>query len=66
MQLTINGRSVDLDGEMRVADYLQARGIDAKHIAVAVNGEVLPRGSYGEVLLRPGDVVEIVRMVGGG
>ncbi len=35
-------------------------------IAVALNGEVVPRAAWKQTALRPGDVVEIVRARQGG
>ncbi|MGH8593813.1 MAG: sulfur carrier protein ThiS, partial [Gammaproteobacteria bacterium] len=35
-------------------------------IAVEINGEVVPRSQYNEHPLREGDLVEIVRAIGGG
>jgi sulfur carrier protein len=35
-------------------------------VAVAVNGRVLPRSSWGQSALQAGDVVEIVQAVQGG
>ena len=34
--------------------------------AVAINGDVIPKGSYAEASVHDGDTLEIVRMVGGG
>ena len=64
--LTINGREEALDGETAITAFLAARAINPKLVAVARNGEVVQRGDYPTTLLRAGDVVEIVRAVGGG
>ena len=64
--LTVNGKERRLPGETDLLDYLKSLDIDARLVAVAYNGEVVPRKHYGEVRLRQGDTVEIVRMVGGG
>jgi len=66
VSLTVNGKPVELAQETPLPEFLAARGIDAKHIAVARNGEVVVRGTYDGVLLCAGDIVEIVRMIGGG
>lgn len=66
ISLTINGKERTLAGEMTVADFLAASEIDPRIIAVEHNGVVLERGRFSEVTLRHGDVVEIVRMIGGG
>jgi sulfur carrier protein len=64
--LTVNGRRVELDGPTPLLDYLVGLGVDPRAIAVEVNGEILTRDRYPGCTLRDGDVVEVVRMVGGG
>ncbi|MBE9528789.1 MAG: sulfur carrier protein ThiS, partial [Proteobacteria bacterium] len=34
--------------------------------AVELNREVVPKRTYAETVLKDGDVIEIIRMVGGG
>jgi thiamine biosynthesis protein ThiS len=64
--LTINGKSRELQDEMLLPKLLEELGIDRRLVAVAHNGDVIPRDSYDRVCVREGDKVEIVRMVGGG
>jgi len=64
--LQVNGKSVELPGPTPLLDYVRELGIDSRAIAVEVNGEILQRDSYSGCTLADGDVVEIVRMVGGG
>jgi thiamine biosynthesis protein ThiS len=64
--LTVNGKPRELEDEAELVGFLTALGVDARAIAVAHNGEVVPRDRYPQVRLRDGDVLEIVRMVGGG
>jgi sulfur carrier protein len=65
--IEVNGTPRALQ-EGTVAELLQALGRDAQGsgIAVAVNGEVVRRGAWGERRLRGGDRVEIVGAVQGG
>ena len=49
-----------------VAQYLAQAGWDAARLAVERNGDIVPRARYGETVLEDGDVLEIVRFVGGG
>jgi len=56
--------------EVADAIYLQA-AIEQWHfgdqkIAVAINGEFIPRSTYTQVTLKEGDQVDIVKPVGGG
>jgi len=62
----INGRDVELAAETSLLDYLASVGLDPRAVAVEHNGEILQRDVYERAILRDGDVLEIVRMVGGG
>ncbi|MBI2872449.1 MAG: sulfur carrier protein ThiS [Chloroflexi bacterium] len=64
--ITINGKERKLDEPISVATFLKASGIDSQFVAVARNGVVLERQEFPRVVLQDGDVVEIVRPVGGG
>ena len=64
--LTINGKPVELEGLTPLTEYLEDRGLAGRQIAVAVNGDVIPREQHASITLRDGDRVEIVRPVGGG
>ncbi len=66
MELTINGKTVTLEGPITIGAFLQLRGFNAKMIVVEHNGEIVRRELFGEVWLRAGDVVEIVQMMAGG
>jgi sulfur carrier protein len=65
-QICINGRDEPLTAAT-VVELLKARGIEgSRGVAVAVNGVVVPAGSWRERSLAAGDRVEIVRPFGGG
>jgi sulfur carrier protein len=64
--LKVNGKPVELGAPTPLTDYVRRLGVDPRAIAVEVNGDILQRDAYGECVLQDGDVVEIVRMVGGG
>jgi thiamine biosynthesis protein ThiS len=64
--LQINGKHVELDGPTFLPDYLKRLGVDPRAVAVEHNGEIIERAGYPTVVLKNGDRVEIVRMVGGG
>jgi sulfur carrier protein len=64
--LQINGRRVELDEPTALLTYLDKLGVSARAVAVELNGVIMDRSAYEEVKLDDGDVVEIVRMVGGG
>jgi glycine oxidase len=66
ISVTINGKPRELKAETPLPELLRLLDIDARRVAVAINGDVIPKRQYGETSVRNGDAVEIVRMVGGG
>jgi sulfur carrier protein len=66
ISLKVNGRRVELEGPTALLSYLEALGVSARAVAVELNGVIIERSAYDEAKLDDGDVVEIVRMVGGG
>jgi sulfur carrier protein len=66
ISVQVNGKRVDLEQATPLLDYIDRLGVDPRAVAVEHNGEILQRDSYAATVLRDGDVVEIVRMVGGG
>ena len=49
-----------------LAEVVAALGLKADRIAVELNGEIAPRTSWAERLVREGDRLEVVHFVGGG
>jgi sulfur carrier protein len=64
--IKVNGQPEPL-GATTIAGLLATKEmVDARGIAVALNGEVVPRDAWQETELSPGDAVEIVRAFQGG
>lgn len=66
VEILINGRPHAISGQVSVASLLDDLDMTARYVAVEVNQELIPRGQHAEHLLRPGDRLEIVTLVGGG
>ena len=66
MNLTINGRPMDVPDGLTVETLLAHLAIKREFTAVALNREVTPKSAYATTTLRDGDRVEIVRPMGGG
>ncbi|HEX6349793.1 MAG TPA: sulfur carrier protein ThiS [Candidatus Dormibacteraeota bacterium] len=66
MKLRVNGKEVELAGPTPLLDYLAALGVSPRAVAVEINDRILDRAEFESAELREGDVVEVVRMVGGG
>jgi sulfur carrier protein len=66
MNVTVNGRPRTIPGGQFLADLI-AQHTDARSgVAVAVNGEVVPRTAWGSYVLEEGAVIEILTAVQGG
>ena len=68
MHLTVNGkpRDVDADREIALPALLTLFEVNPRLVAVAINGDVIPKTQFDVTVVRAGDELEIVRMVGGG
>jgi sulfur carrier protein len=64
--LTVNGEKRKLEGPVKLTAFLETLDFNPRYVAVAHNGTVLQRQQWSEIVLQDGDVLEIVRMVGGG
>jgi sulfur carrier protein len=66
IDIKVNGKNTAIEASQSVSHLLDCLNINAPQVAVAINGEVLPRDSWSQTEVRAGDTVEIVRAVGGG
>jgi thiamine biosynthesis protein ThiS len=66
IDLQVNGKPRSIEEPVTLLVYLEQLGINPAIVAVEYNGEIIRREQYGATNLAPGDVLEIVRMVGGG
>jgi thiazole synthase len=67
MQLIINQQPCEFAGDgLDVATLLASRGLTTESVAVAVNGEVVPRRKWASVTFANGDRVDLVKVVAGG
>ncbi len=64
--ITLNGKPHEFAGEQTIVELIDTLSVRANQVAVAVNGEVVMRRQWPETRVRDGDVVEVVRAVGGG
>ncbi len=63
---TVNGTKKELPGVFSVKEYLEQNGYVISQIAVELNEEILPKTEYVSTVLKDGDVMEIVSLMGGG
>jgi sulfur carrier protein len=68
MDIVLNGESVSLAAGATVAEVVATTGREAtgRGIAVAINGEVVPRGEWSSRTVNEADKVEVLAAIGGG
>jgi sulfur carrier protein len=66
MKITLNGKPHELSDEQAIPALISDLGVKPEQVAVAINGEVVRRVDWSHTIVREGDVIEIVRAVGGG
>lgn len=64
--VTVNGEPVGVPEGTTALELVESRGFDVPRIAVEIGGDICPRASLGDRVLRDGDRVEVVSFVGGG
>lgn len=64
--IIVNGKEINLTKDTTVAEYLEQNQYQVKRIAVELNGDILPKYSYSDTMLKDGDRLEVVTFVGGG
>lgn len=65
MTVVVNGEERDVDGST-IDEVVRSLTDEERGIAVAVNGEVVPRADWAHVVVHDGQHVEVLRAVQGG
>ncbi|MFP5019507.1 sulfur carrier protein ThiS [Pseudonocardia phyllosphaerae] len=66
MRIVFNGEARDVDGEPTLAEVLAAAGMPERGIAVALDGQVVPRTAWADTRPADGAQVEVLTAVQGG
>lgn len=64
--ITLNGAAVDWQSSGTIRRLLCEHSIDPSHVVVEVNREIVDRVDFDRRQVSDGDVIEILRFVGGG
>lgn len=64
--MKLNGQIVNINIELTLLEFLQQNKYDISKIAVELNGNIIPKTDYINVLLQEDDSLEVVSFVGGG
>jgi thiazole synthase len=64
--ITLNGEPREVPSPLTVAGLLRHLGVRPEHVAVERNRELVTRTRHDQTAVAPGDVLEVVTLVGGG
>ena len=66
MKLTVNGKNHETRDGINVAELLAELKMNPQLVAVEANKQLITRKYHAATILKDGDVLEIVTLVGGG
>ena len=65
-KIQLNGKPFDLGNETNLKKLLKDLKISENKVAIEINGIIIEKNKYSQVVLNKGDKVEIVHFIGGG
>ena len=65
MHISVNGEVEQIEPQS-LESYLSNKSLLGRRIAVERNGDIVPKSQFSNVILKDGDVLEIVHAIGGG
>ena len=66
ISISVNNERRECEASLALAELLPAWGFECEKIAVAINGDFVPRSRYGSLHLNAGDQVDVLAPVQGG
>ena len=65
-KIQLNGDSYEVDNGTNLNDLLNQLKIKQNKVAIEINGEIVEKKKYSNLILNQDDKVEIVHFIGGG
>ena len=65
-KIQLNGDPYEINDRTNLSELLNKLKIQKNKVAVEVNGEIVEKNKYPNLILNKGDKVEIVQFIGGG
>ena len=65
-KIQLNGNPYEINNGTNLDQLLNKLKIQKNKVAIEVNGEIVERNKYPNLILNMGDAVEIVQFIGGG
>ena len=65
-KIQLNGDPYEINGRTNLNELLNKLKIEKNKVAIEVNGEIIQKDKYQNLVLKKDDKVEIVHFIGGG
>lgn len=66
MEILLNGEAREVPDNCTAQQLVEELGLSGCRLAMEINRDIVPRSSYPDHRIQPGDKVEIVHAIGGG
>ena len=66
ISIMVNGDKLKIEEDSTIEILLELLNITPARLAIEINGEVIPRSEILAKVLQEGDILEIVKAIGGG
>jgi sulfur carrier protein len=67
-KLTINGQIKEFESQLpqTLSKLLENLGVNQATIVAEIDGKIIDRNSFGSTVIKEGQVIELIKFVGGG
>ncbi|BAF61909.1 sulfur carrier protein ThiS [Candidatus Vesicomyidisocius calyptogenae] len=66
MTFTLNGKLLKMADNLNAYDLIIQLGYENQRIALEINETIIPKSKHATFALNEGDIIEIIKAVGGG
>ncbi|MFN7181916.1 MAG: sulfur carrier protein ThiS [Planctomycetota bacterium] len=66
MIVSVNGKKREFPENLTVENLVEILKLDKDLIAIEINGDIIRKANYKEHILKEGDEIEILTLIGGG
>ncbi len=66
MTFTLNGKLLKMADNLNAYDLIIQLGYEDQRIALEINETIIPKSQHATFTLNEGDIIEIIKAVGGG
>ncbi|NYT52845.1 MAG: sulfur carrier protein ThiS [Candidatus Vesicomyosocius endoextente] len=66
MRFTLNGKLLKMADDLNAYDLIIQLGYENQRIALEINETIIPKSKHATFALNEGDIIEIIKAIGGG